>query len=96
PMFLKLIIAIISKGKKRSATDLISTSLIIPEMTYFILDNEVPLQADGSLDIFEVINLLYIHLTRILLIPPLKTSTNRQYTKVPRESVYDADELSTI
>ncbi|CAG8750927.1 16295_t:CDS:2, partial [Funneliformis mosseae] len=55
--------------KKRSATDLISTSLIIP-------DNEVPLQADGSLDILE-----------------LKASTNRQYTKVPRESVYDADEL---
>ncbi|CAG8607175.1 10367_t:CDS:2 [Funneliformis caledonium] len=53
-----------NNGKKRSATELISTSSIIPtintEMTCFVPDEDVPLKANGSLDILE-----------------LKTSTNR-------------------
>ncbi|CAG8707967.1 2270_t:CDS:1, partial [Funneliformis caledonium] len=44
--------------KKRSVTDLISTSFNIPEMTCFVTDEEVTLQADGSLDILEVKSLL--------------------------------------
>ncbi|CAG8584385.1 4969_t:CDS:2 [Funneliformis caledonium] len=48
-----------NNGKKRSATELISTSSIIPtintEMTCFVPDVDVPLKANGLLDILEVI-----------------------------------------
>ncbi|CAG8622501.1 16680_t:CDS:2, partial [Funneliformis caledonium] len=51
-----------NNGKKRSATELISTSSIIPtintEMTCFVPDEDVPLKANGSLDILEVIKKL--------------------------------------
>ncbi|CAG8672622.1 14671_t:CDS:2 [Funneliformis mosseae] len=50
-----------NNGKKRSATDSISTSsiipIIIPKMTCFVPDEDIPLKANDSLDPLEVIKL---------------------------------------
>ncbi|GBC08712.1 hypothetical protein RclHR1_08330005 [Rhizophagus clarus] len=96
----------LSSGKKRDAEDTVDTSstkkrCVIPEMSFFFPDEDVPLQANGStIDILEVVKSVVRTFDKNTIAQgssrSYKSSNHLQVDSkcniyVPKESVYDAE-----